>query len=304
MKTPSVLLLAGALVLAGGAALLARVLLAPAPAPAPVVQAQAAPEPPRPAVLALARDLNPGQFIDYSALTWQQADRELPASQYYLRDQDDMSLVVGATVRTPLRAGQLLTSSSVVRADEPGFLGAVLKPGMRALSLPTSAVAAGAGLVAAGDRVDVILSLDQEALSGAETSGTPPFPPPLAAQTLLRDVRVLALDRTARSDVTLRDAKREAATGKPRRQEVFFDTVTLEVTPRQAERLALTKEIGVMQLALRSSREATKGIPQSGTREVTRLAQAADLYPKPTAIVPPIMLYRGNKVEAVLPLQH
>lgn len=304
MKTPSVLLLAGALVLAGGAALLARVLLAPAPVPAPVVHAQATPEPPKPAVLALTRDLQPGQFIDYSALTWQPADRELPALQYYTRDQDDMSLVVGATVRTPLRAGQPLSSSTVVRADEPGFLGAVLKPGMRALSLPTSAVAAGAGLVAAGDRVDVILSLNQDALSGLEAAGEKAFPPPLAAQTLLRDVRVLALDRTARSDVTLRDPKREAAPGKARRQELFFDTVTLEVTPRQAERLALSKEIGVLQLALRSSREATPGIPQSGTRDVTRLAQAADLYPTPTAAVPPIMLYRGSKVEAVEPFRH
>lgn len=302
MKTPSVLLLAGALVLAGGAALLARVLMAPAPAPAPVVQA--APEPPKPAVLALARDLQPGQFIDYSALTWQQADRDMPTLQYYTRDQDDMSLVVGATVRTPMRAGQALSSTSVVRADEPGFLGAVLKPGMRALSLPTSAVAAGAGLVAAGDRVDVILSLNQDALAGLEAAGVKPFPPPLAAQTLLRDVRVLALDRTARSDITLRDPKREAAAVKPRRQDVFFDTVTLEVTPRQAERLALSKEIGVVQLALRSSREVTKGIPQSGTRDVTRLAQAADLYPAPSAAVPPIMLYRGTKVEAVEPFKH
>lgn len=295
MKTPSILLLAGALVLAGGAALLARVLLAPPPPP-PVVKAQepVVVPPSKPAVLVVTRELQPGQFINAGALAWVETDADLPAMQYYVRDKDEMSLVFGATVRKPLRAGEPLSASSVVHVGEPGFLAAVLKPGMRAIALPTNAVASSTGLIAAGDRVDVILSLDKEALQASDAT----FPPPLAAQTLLRDVRVLALDRHTRSDLVLREQKKDPKTANNRARELSYalETVTLEVTPGQAERLALTKEIGVLQLTLRSSREPSSGVPQSGTRDVTRVPQATDVYPGSASS--PVMLYRGASVEA------
>lgn len=256
--------------------------------------------PKKPAVLVVTRELQPGQFINAGALAWVETDAELPAMQYYLRDKDEMSLVFGATVRKPLRAGEPLSASSVVQVGEPGFLAAVLKPGMRAIALPTNAVASSTGLIAAGDRVDVILSLDKEALQGSEASGAM-FPPPLAAQTLLRDVRVLALDRNTRSDLVLREPKKDAKTPNNRAREVNYvlETVTLEVTPGQAERLALTKEIGVLQLALRSSREPSTGVPQSGSRDVTRIPQATDVYPGSGSS--PVMLYRGASVEALAP---
>lgn len=300
MKTPSVLLLAGALTLAGGAALLARVLLAP---PAPVAAQAPAAAPPavaRSAVLVASRDLAPGQFIDHSLLRWQETDATLPADQVYLRGQDDMSLVVGATVRRTVPAGQPLYANALVRPGEPGFVASVLTPGMRALSLPTTLVAASQGLIAPGDRVDIILALNNNALKGREMTSEQAFPPPFAAQTLLRDVRVLAINRDARElDHTLR-AKTPALPGKGGDNQ-FLDTVTVEVTPRQAERLALSKEVGVLQLSLRSNREDSDGLPRSGERRVTRLAQATDLYPEKTPSPAPVMLYRGNTTEIVLP---
>jgi len=298
MKTPSVLLLAGALTLAGGAALLARVLLAPPPAPvAPA--AQAAPAPVKAAVLVASRELRPGQLIDASLLRWQETEATLPAEQVYLRGQDDMSLVVGASVRHTVAAGQPLFASALVRPGEPGFLATVLTPGLRALTLPTSAMAAGQNLVAAGDRVDIILALNKEALEGHEETSAEAYPPPYAAQTLLRNVRVLAINRNAR-DLTQRNsrAKTPAIPGKAE-ERLYFDTVTVEVTPRQAERLSLGKEIGVLQLALRSNREDSDNLPRSGEREVTRLAQATDLYPAKADA--PVMLFRGKDVEIVEP---
>ncbi|MHA6194570.1 Flp pilus assembly protein CpaB [Pseudomonas wadenswilerensis] len=294
MKTPSVLLLAGALTLAGGAALLARVLLAPPPAPVAVQAPQAAPVN-KVAVLVATRELLPGQFIDASLLRWQETDAVLPGDQVYLRGQDDMGLVVGASVRRRVAAGQPLFANALVRPGEPGFLATVLTPGMRALALPTTAMAAGQGLVAAGDRVDIILSLSSNALKGRELAPGQSFVPPYAAQTLLRDVRVLAINRNAR-DLTQRNnrAKTPAVPGKGEEQS-FFDTVTVEVTPRQAERLAVSKEIGVLQLALRSNREESDGLPRSGDRQVTRLAQTTDVYPARG----PVMLFRGTTTEVV-----
>ncbi|MDR0276556.1 MAG: Flp pilus assembly protein CpaB [Paucimonas sp.] len=301
MKTPSVLLLAGALTLAGGAALLARVLLAPAAAPVATQAPEAAPSAvAKSAVLVATRELKPGQFIDHSLLRWQETDSVLPADQVYLRGQDDMGLVVGATVRRAVAAGQPLYANALVRPGEPGFLASVLTPGMRALTLPTTSVAAGQGLVGPGDRVDIILSLNSNALKGRELIPGHMYPPPFAAQTLLRDVRVLAINRNARSlDHSLR-AKTPETSGKAKADELqLFDTVSVEVTPRQAERLALSKEVGVLQLALRSNRETSDGLPRSGDRQVTRLDQATDIYPD--SVPAPVMLYRGNTSEIVLP---
>lgn len=298
MKTPSVLLLAGALTLAGGAALLGRVLLASPTAPVAATPEAAPAAVSKLAVLVATRELKPGQFIDHSLLRWQETDAQLPGDQVYLRGQDDLNLVVGATVRRTVAAGQPLFANALVRPGEPGFLATVLTPGMRALTLPTTAVAAGQGLIAGGDRVDIILALNKTALDGRDPMAGPLFPPPLAAQTLLRDVRVLAVNRNARELTQRNNRSKVPATTTKAEENQFFDTVTVEVTPRQAERLALSKEIGKLQLALRSNREDSDGLPRSGDRQVTRLAQATDVYPNDSG---PILLFRGNATEIVLP---
>ncbi|WEK29036.1 MAG: Flp pilus assembly protein CpaB [Candidatus Pseudomonas phytovorans] len=295
MKTPSVLLLAGALVLAGGAALLARVLLAP-PAPAAVAAAKPATvEKAALAVLVAANDLRPGQLIDRGMLRWQEVQALPSAERYFQRDQSDLDLGAGAVLRHPLKAGQALTESMLVRAGEPGFLAAVLRPGMRALSLPTSAVAVSQGLVSAGDRVDVIL-----ALKAGKNDDRDLGPPKLAAQTLLRDVRVLAINRSTR-ELTARLNAEAPATPANDKENRYFETVTLEVTPAQAERLALSKEVGSLQLALRGNREPGDGLPRSGSRDVTRLAQATDVFEKPDTRKFPTLLYRGDETERVEP---
>ena len=298
MKTPSVLLLAGALTLAGGAALLGRVLLAPPAAPVAATPEAAPAAVSKLAVLVATRELKPGQFIDHSLLRWQETEAQLPTEQVYLRDQDDINLVVGATVRRTVAAGQPLFANALVRPGEPGFLATVLTPGMRALTLPTTAVAAGQGLIAGGDRVDIILALNKSALEGHDLASGSVFPAPFAAQTLLRDVRVLAVNRNARELTQRNNRSKLPATATKAEENQFFDTVTVEVTPRQAERLALSKEIGKLQLALRSNREDSGGLPRSGDRQVTRLAQATDVYPDGSG---PILLFRGNTTEIVLP---
>jgi pilus assembly protein CpaB len=297
MKTPSILMLAGALVVAGGAALLARALLATPPAP---VVVQVAPPvevaPPKQAILVTSRDLKPGEFLDYSAVQWLEVDTQHSPLLYFLRDQDSVDLVLGATVRQPIAQGQPLLNNLVVHAGEPGFVAAVLKPGMRAIAVPTNAVASNSGLVSAGDRVDVILSLNrsQEENRGGVASGSLP---PVASQTLLRDVRVLALNNVARSDLRLREsAADQAAKKKQRRDNEFYETVTLEVPPQQAERLAVAREIGTLQLVLRGLAEPSSGHPLDGNRQATTLHDATSIY---NSLGRPVHTYQGKDVQVV-----
>jgi Flp pilus assembly protein CpaB len=275
MKKNSIFLLAGALVFAIGVALLARALLAPpkAPAVASVESVRAEPARPPKAVLVAARDLQPGEFIDGSHLDWREVDDNPSRTLFFIRGQDDQESLYGATVRQPVDAGQALSASLVVLPGEPGFLAAVLKPGMRAVSIPTSRVESNFGLVSSGDRVDVILGLRRE--DSYSTVSQASSLPHLAAQTILHDVRVLALNDRARGEVLVR--QEDGAKAKDGSRRASFETVTLEVTPFDAEKLAVAKEIGSMQLALRSAREPSDP-EELFSGGVTTLRATTDLY--------------------------
>ncbi|KHS71967.1 pilus assembly protein CpaB [Pectobacterium brasiliense] len=289
MKVNSTYVLSGALVLAGIVALMVRSHLSSEP-PAPPPAVVKAPEPI--AVLVAAKDLHPGDFIDSASLRWQTTDESVSRSFNFVRGQDSQSLLFGATLRETIAEGAPLTSNVLVKPNEPGFVAAVLRKGMRAISVPTSAVASNAGLVTAGDRVDIILSMKRDDQAELPPSRLQPIVMPLlASQTIVRDLRVLALNERTdapiypRTDVSAEDGSglgataksRESATGN-RSRSAMNQTVTLEVTPQQAEVLAVAKELGMLHLALRSATPDEAADPLTGRPLVTTVPQATDIY--------------------------
>ena len=283
------ILLAGAITLAAGTALVARTLMRPPP-PVTIVKEVAVTRPAHREVLVAAHALVPGDFIDPNALTW----HELPATdlraglfsasdetQHRKQEHD----AYGATLRHSLAAGQPLSRDLLVYPGQPGFLAAVLAPGMRAVSIPTSMVSSNAGLVAAGDHIDLILSLKREDMTAPSEAPNSIYAT-LAAQTIVRDVRVLALNSdtsaiapaaatstaATESDGGSNGRRASARTG----QRPSYDSVTLEVTPAEAEQLALVREVGTLQLALRGTREPEAILDES--KGVTRLQQATSIF--------------------------
>lgn len=140
---------------------------------------------------------------------------------------------VGAVVREAFLAGEPIVDRKLVRAGESGFMAVVLQPGMRAMSIPITVETAGGGFILPGDRVDVILSaaLQSESQEGAPRRA-------FTANTVLRNVKVLAVDQATQPD--------KGATT------VVGATATLEVRPQEAEALALAKAQGDLSLVLRS----------------------------------------------------
>ncbi|CAM3758918.1 hypothetical protein VA7868_03160 [Vibrio aerogenes CECT 7868] len=310
MKISSVLFISGAFVIALGGAFVVRGLMIPpvkpVPKPQPVVQVKAAPV--YTPVLAANRDLQPGEFIDGGAIRWQAVDKDYPAELYIKKDSTDLAYNYGATVRRFVRKGELLTYALVVKSGEPGFLASVLAKGMRAVAIPTNAVASNAGLVSAGDRVDVILGLSRkdssDARQASKKSGKVPAiqAPVLASQTLVTNVRVLALNNVAESELRVRPDEKDKAEDS---RSQYFETVTLEVTPKQAEQLAVAREIGTLQLALRSVDDDEPGNEQSTTplsagnqlAEVTTLEQVTEIYQKLNDVpsTPAVVVYMGSQ---------
>ena len=135
--------------------------------------------------------------------------------------------LAGTVVRAHLYAGEPITTSRVVHPGEQGFLAAVLDPGKRAVAIPVDGTSGVAGFVFPGDYVDVILTIKRTVTAeGTEGGETRQF-----SETLLTDVRVLAIDQT------LDNESGGAKVGK---------NATLEVSPKQAERVALALDMGTL----------------------------------------------------------
>lgn len=228
MDRKKLVLLLGALVVAIGCAFLARSMFAGDAAPV----AEAAPEPKGPKVLVANRALPAGTIITADAMGYQMWPQELVQDAYFIEGESDMSQLLGTVVRYPITAGEPVTQGSLVSPGDRGFLAAALGPGMRAVTVPVSAKTGVAGFVFPGDRVDVVLT------QTIEGEGRPLN----AAETVLRNLRVLATDQTT-EQVTDEEGKTVVRA---------FRTVTLEVTPQIAEKVAVAQTIGQLTLVLRS----------------------------------------------------
>ena len=251
MNVKKIALLFGALMIAVVTAVMAKNMFVGAGAQ----QAAAAPVVPMgPKVLVARKALPVGTIIDAESLTYQPWPKELIQSAYYTEGSPDadMTKLLGTVVRYPVTAGQPLTHGALVGPNDRGFLAAALGPGMRAVSVPVITASGVAGFVFPGDRVDMVLT--QQVEGGGDG------PPLRVSETIVRNVRVLATDQ--RIDSKGEDGKTEVKT---------FQTVTLEVTPRMAEKVSVAQSMGTLSLSLRSIADNTAELERAVASGEVRL---------------------------------
>ena len=211
---------------------------APMQAAPPVQQAVAAPppvvedEPEEVLVLAAAWALPVGTLLDEQHLTEVGVEEE-SVRRWHIETEDlgYDEMPYGHVVRQAIPAGAPVTWPSLVGPRQRGFLAAVLKPGMRAITVKLGAGTRHSGLVDPGDRVDVVLTA-QSRERGEQN---------VLARTILEDVRVVAVDR--------RIGNAAEGGGEVERTEIV--TATLEVLPSQTGLLALGELEGELSLAVR-----------------------------------------------------
>lgn len=158
---------------------------------------------------------------------------------------DPAKVVEGAIVRDPILIGEPITPRKIVRGGEGGYLSVVLTPGKRAMSVPVTSDTAVGGFILPGDRVDVLSTRDAPATGDGGGKV-------MIAETVLQNIRVLALDQATAAE---KDAK-----------SIVAATATLEVGPVEAEALARAKAGGPITLALRAYTDM--GGPSGVTRAV------------------------------------
>ncbi|WP_298195930.1 Flp pilus assembly protein CpaB [Novosphingobium sp.] len=238
MDKRKLMLLMGALVIAIGTALAARSMLSGG-APTPVAQAIVPVAPQGPKVMVAQRALPTGTIITQDALKFQAWPQEMVKDAYFVEGKVDTNKLLGTVVRYPITAGQPLTQGALVRPGDRGFLAAALGPGMRAVTITVSARTGVAGFVFPGDHVDLVLTQTVTPVSNAADNKT--MPPLNVAETIIRNLRVLATDQS--TDTEQVDGKTTVKT---------FGTVTLEVSPKLAEKIAVAEKLGTLSLSLRS----------------------------------------------------
>ncbi len=233
MDGRKIILLVGALLVAGITAFMARSLISGSGAPTavagPTTVVIDGPE-----VLVATKALPVGTIIDASSLKFQPWPKELVENAYFMKAGTDLKNVVGTVVRFAIPAGQPVTQGSLVKPGDRGFLAAALGAGMRAVTVPVSSQSAVAGFVFPGDRVDLILT--QTVAGGGDGA------PLKASETMLRNLRVLATDQKTDKGV---DEKGNTVVTQ-------YSTVTVEATPRIAEKIAVAQTVGALSLSLRS----------------------------------------------------
>jgi pilus assembly protein CpaB len=189
-------------------------------------------------VLIAKNDIPLGSSVGAADMQWQLWPIQA-ASPVFVRKSEKPNAIeelTGAIARTPFVAGEPLRENKLIKANGSGYMAAVLDKGMRAISTEISPETGAGGFILPNDRVDVILSRrDREAerATGVESH---------TSETILSNIRVLAIDQTLGE--------------KDGQKVVIGKTATLELTPRQAESLALSRQLGTLSLALRSLADA------------------------------------------------
>ncbi|MGH6992830.1 MAG: Flp pilus assembly protein CpaB [Caulobacteraceae bacterium] len=275
MNPVRLVVLGVALIAAIGLAVLLRDMTAPKTPKGPTTAFAPTPQSPSARVLVASRDLEVGDKLDPSSMTWQAWPAEAlnasfivegapvpPAAngaarlintasesaQEAIGGNPAMQALVGDIVRQPVPKGEPILRINVVRPGQGGYMSVMLDPGTRAVAVPVNPGTGAGGFIEPGDRIDLL----ESGASGADKSGP-------TTETVLSDAKVLAVDQ----------ATTEGKNGRS----ILGSTVTLEVPQNLVEMVVEAKARGGLTLVLRSIADAggAASVGGSGASQAIRL---------------------------------
>ncbi len=179
-------------------------------------------------VVVAAQNLDEGRIIDASDLTTKLLEKDWRNEEQQYSSIEEL---IGKVAKEPIYAGEMLHKNRVVQQGEGSTLASLIPEDKRAVTIRVNDVIGVGGFLLPGNKVDV--------LNSVKRSST------VRTTTVLKDIRVLAVDQTAKTN-----------DNKP----IIVRAVTLEVTPREAEQLLTAKNTGDIQLALRNPHQVDKPV--------------------------------------------
>lgn len=189
----------------------------------------------------------------------------------FIKADGGLGAVVGMVARTPFQPQEPIISSKLANANDPNFIAGMLPKGMRVITIQTNEIEGVAGFVYPGDHVDIILTHDIDKFVTDPGVNGAPQPPRKDRETvtenLLNNVKVVAVDQRATGTGTV-DANGRASI--PR-------SISLMVTPADAQKLRLGAQKGTLTLQLRAlaDRETVDPLVITKTDDLTQLPDPA-----------------------------
>lgn len=234
-------------------------------------------------VLVATKAISIGEKVDASMVDTQPWPSHLLV-EGFITNADQSKKVVGMVTRAAFQAREPMLLSKLANPGDPSFLAAALPKGKKVVTISTDGVAGLAGFVYPGDRVDVIVTHkipkpldDKERLVREETE--------TVTETLLSNVKVLAVDQRASGGAVVKDKKS------------LPSSVSLEVTLEEAQKLRLAQETGYVSMTLRSLED--KDVVDASVITFVRDLNTSGAYEKKEdqAKSDKVVIIRGTKSE-------
>jgi pilus assembly protein CpaB len=221
------------------------------------------------AIVVASREIPYGIPISFEMVRLQEWPQEaIPPEAFTSLEQ-----LLGTSDQQPRRArrsmvaGEPVVRSKVSKFGEKVTIADMIDPAKRAMAIRVNDVSGVAGFVTPGDRVDILLT---RRLSNDDMITT----------TVLQDIVVRGTDQLADQDLDKPNVAR---------------TVTVEVTPEEAQRVALAQQAGTLGLTLRNLATAEKpDLPALSVNELT----GAPGKPKTRRVAPALTIIRGGERSA------
>jgi pilus assembly protein CpaB len=197
-------------------------------------------------VLVAKRDIVPGTVLTEEDLGWEPWPETARAERFITQPvqvegqaagSDPQQEFIDRVARRLIKAGEPMNREMVIKQGDSGVTAANLAKGMRAMTINVTPQQGVAGLVLPNDNVDIIMSVSVRELVGLQ--GWRDVVLRYSAETIMRNVRVVAINQKLSHDP-------KEGVAEP------GNLVTLEVSPDQAERLTVARELGTLSLTLRS----------------------------------------------------
>jgi pilus assembly protein CpaB len=202
-------------------------------------------------VVVANRDLPMGKKIDATDLKV----GDWPEGIVPLGSFSNASEVIGRVIKTESQTGEAIIEGKLAPKGSEGGFSSIIPPGMRALTVSVNNSSGVGGFILPNTRVDVLVTVSSPVQKGESTT-----------KIILEDIKVLAVDQTF-----------ERKEDDP----VIVQTVTLLVTPEDAEKLVLASTEGKLQLSLRNTSDRSVRAT-SGVQLKELVVKQTGLYPHKT----------------------
>jgi pilus assembly protein CpaB len=219
----------------------------------------------------------------------------------------DLEKIIDRTPRERILNGEPIREERLASANAGIGLNAIVTPGKRAMTIATDTETAVAGLLQAGNFVDVIVTIKPEDPTAVGAK--------YVAETILQEIKILAvgssLGGNAAKEKDAKDVKKkgDSATKKLR------PSITVEVTPEEAEKLALAQTRGEIHVVLRSDIDILQidsqgaltttanligfDTPEAVQKDPNPIQRRRDATPAPEPVVPKAEVIQGSSKTTV-----